>query len=220
MKVNEYEIKENIVFLKVPKKDGSIIDTKINVKDLEKVLEKGVWFAEWNKDFNNYLVQTLSISNIDGKIVKGKQTLHSFILGVNTKAPVIHLNGDTLDNRGSNLQVYNQNAQNDYEIIDKDTISIILRDKYGREKARAIIDKADKNKIITEGYTWVYYMSNGKAYAVANTPEGRIFLHELLIETAEDMVLTHINYNTLDNRKANLKNVSLNENIQNSNSVN
>jgi len=139
IKANEYEVKGNVAFVKLSKKDGTNIDTKIDSNDLNKFLEKGTWFAEWSKDFNNYLVKTLSGSSQDGKYTKEKQTLQSFILGTNTTNPISHINGDTLDNRKCNIKIYDQNAViNDYEVVDAESVYIILRDKYGRKNEKAL----------------------------------------------------------------------------------
>lgn len=210
VKVNEYETKENITFLKVSKKNDSIIDTKIDTADLKMVLDKGTWFAEWNKDFNSYLVQVLNFSTVNGKTLKEKQTLHSFILGTHTKTPIRHLNGDTLDNRRCNIEVYNQNAViNDYEEIDSETVAIILRDKYGRRKERTLIDKEDLDRVLNSGYSWVYYLNQGEHYAIANSSTGRVFLHDFIMNAPEDMITKHITHNSLNNRKSNLANVLL-----------
>lgn len=208
-KSNEYEIKEDVVYLKLNKKDGTIINAKIDTVDLEKVLEKGTWFAEWNKDFNNYLVQNLSDYYVAGKKHTTKQTLHSFILQAHPKAPIRHLNGDTLDNRKSNLEIYTQKIINNYENVNSETIAIILRDKYGKKIAKTLIDKEDLDRVINYGYAWVSFKIKGEPYAVANTPAGRIYLNKFIMNTPEDMITHPINLNTLDNRKSNLKNVPL-----------
>ncbi|WP_341350171.1 hypothetical protein [Clostridium lundense] len=123
-----------------------------------------------------------------------------------------------MDNRKSNLEIYNQNDKiNDYEELDKNTIAIILRDKYGIKKAKSLIDKKDLDRVINKGYTWVYYKSNGKPYAVANSPEGRIYLNRYIMDTPENAITHHINLNTLDNRKCNLENVVKDEDSQNEN---
>ena len=200
-KVNQYEIKGNIAYIKLSKKDGSTIDTKINAEDLTAVLEKGTWFAEWDKNFNNYLVKTLN------KSLKEKQTLHSFLLNTNTKTPIRHLNGDTLDNRRSNIKIYDQNAVvNDYEVVDADSVYIILRDKYGTKNGKVLIDSQDLDKVINSFHSWVYYVQGGEHYAVANTKNGRIYLHNFLMTAPEDMVTKFVTHNTLDCRKSNLKN--------------
>lgn len=209
-KINEYEIKRNIAYIKLSKKDGSTIDTEIDADDLNTVLDKGTWFAEWNKDFNSYLVKTYSHCTVDGKNFKEKQTLQSFILGTNTKTPIRHLNGDTLDNRRCNIKTYDQNAIiNDYEIVDEDSVYIILRDKYGRKNGKVLIDSEDLDKTINSFHSWVYYMHEGEHYAVANTKNGRIYLHNFIMNTPESMITKFITHNTLDCRKSNLKNEAL-----------
>ena len=174
------------------------------------MLNKGVWFAEWHKDFNNYLVQTITDS-IDPKQHGEKQTLHSFILNVSPKAPIRHLNGNTLDNRKSNIQIFDHTALNDYQVTDENTVAIILRDKYGKENGRTFIDKEDLSRVLTKGYTWVLYISKQQPYAIANTPGGRVYLNKFVMDTPEDMNSHPINLNTLDNRKCNLENKVIEE---------
>lgn len=206
---NEYEINGDIVYLKLNKKDGTIINAKIDTVNLEKVLEKGNWFAEWDKDFDNYVVQNLSDYYVAGKKHTAKQTLHSFILNQHPKAPIRHINGDTLDNRKSNLEVYTQKIINNYENVSSETIAIILRNKYGKKIARTLIDKEDLDRVLNYGYAWVCFKIKGEPYAVANTPAGRIYLNRFIMDTPENMITHPINLNTLDNRKSNLKNVPL-----------
>jgi hypothetical protein len=209
-KANEYEVNGKIAYVKLRKKDGTIIDTKIDSDDLNRVLEKGTWFAEWSKDFNNYLVKTLSSSSENGKKTKEKQTLQSFILDTNTKTPIRHISGDTLDNRKCNIKIYDQNAVvNDYEVVDSESVYIILRDKYGRKSEKTLIDKDDLDRVINSLHSWVYYFHEGEHYAVANTKNGRIYLHNFIMNTPEDTVTKYVTHNTLDNRKSNLKNVPI-----------
>lgn len=199
--------------MKLNKKDGTIVNvsTQIDAEDLKAVLEKGIWFAEWNKEFNGYLVQNASEFYKAGRRFTGKQTLQSFLMHVHTKAPIRHLNGDTLDNRKSNLEIYIQKTTNNYEDLYENGIEIILRDKYGKKEAKTFIDKDDFDRVINYGYAWVCHKIKGEPYAVANTPGGRIYLNRFIMNTPEDMITHAINLNTLDNRKANLKNVPLSE---------
>ena len=191
--------------MKISKKDGSLLDAVIDTEDLEKVLSKGVWFAEWHKDFNNYLVQNIT-EPLDPKQHAVKQALHSFILDVSPNAPIRHLNDSTLDNRKSNLQIFDHTAVNDYVVSGENTIAIILRDKYGKENGKTFIDKEDLAKVVTKGYTWVLYILKKEPYAIANTPEGRVYLNRFILDTPEEMISHPINLNTLDNRKSNLEN--------------
>ena len=126
---NKYDVKDDLVILTVLKKNGSELKVKFNIPDLEKIKSAGIWFAEWNKDFNDYIIQSISPTkkNKQGKPLK--QSLQSLILDVSPKAPINFVNGDVLDNRRSNLELVERNTKNSYEIVDTDTIAIILTDK-------------------------------------------------------------------------------------------
>lgn len=198
---NSFEVSKNIAHLELKKKNGSYVTAKIDAEDLQEVLNAGLWFAEWHKDYNSYLAQHYT-KDSNHKI---KQSLQSFILGVNPKTPIKHINGDTLDNRKANLELYNKNTFNDYKELDENTAVIILRDSKGIENGKAIIDRTDLYKVINNGYPWVYYKNNEKPYAVANTPTGRLYLDKFIMGAQEGMDVHHINLNTLDNRRNNLE---------------
>lgn len=134
-----------------------------------------------------------------------KQTIQSVILDVNPKAPIKHLNGNTLDNRKENLELYNKNLKNDCTKIDHETMGIILRDKFGNSKETALISMEDVNKVVKDGYNWVMYKKGTELMVVANTKEGRIRLDELIMNSDETMKIHHINLNPLDNRRKNLE---------------
>lgn len=93
--------------------------------------------------------------------------------------------------------------------MDADSVYIILRDKYGRKSGKTLIDKEDLDRVINSFHSWVYYFHEGEHYAVANTKNGRIFLHNFIMNTPEDMVTKYVTHNTMDNRKSNLKNVPI-----------
>lgn len=165
------------------------------------MLNAGTWFAEWHKDHNSYLAQHY----IEDGGHKGKESLQAFILGVSPKTPIIHINKDTLDNRKSNLQLYNKTSYNEYKELDAETAVIILRDSKGIESGKAIIDKSDLYRVLNNGYPWVYHKKDEKPYAVANTPAGRLYLDQFIMNASEEGTVHHINLNTLDNRKSNLE---------------
>ncbi|WP_224038217.1 hypothetical protein [Clostridium gelidum] len=203
---NTYTTKDNTTEITVLKKDGSELICKVDTFDAERVQKAGTWFAEWHKDFNNYLVQTLITSKVDGKTVSAKQTIQSVILDVSPKAPIKHLNGNTLDNRKENLELYNKNLKNDCTKIDHETMGIILRDKFGNSKDTALISMEDVDDVVKDGYNWVFYKKGTELMVVANTPEGRIRLDELIMSPDETLKVHHINLNPLDNRRKNLEN--------------
>jgi hypothetical protein len=137
--------------------------------------------------------------------VPAKQTIQSVILDVNPKAPIKNLNGNTLDNRKENLELYNRNLKNDCTKIDHETMGIILRDKFGNPKETALISIEDVKKVVKDGYNWVTYKKGTEIMVVANTKDGRIRLDELIMNPDETMKIHHINLNPLDNRRKNLE---------------
>jgi len=203
---NKYTTKGNVTEITVLKKDGSELICKIDTFDAERVQKAGTWFAEWHKDFNNYLVQTLITSKVNGKTVSTKQTVQSVILDVNPKAPIKHLSGNTLDNRKENLELYNKNLKNDCTKIDHETMGIILRDKFGNSKDTALISMEDLNQVVLDGYNWVMHKKGSEHMVVANTADGRIRLDQLIMNPDDTMKVHHINLNPLDNRRKNLEN--------------
>ncbi|MBV4418951.1 hypothetical protein KM800_06335 [Clostridium tyrobutyricum] len=203
---NKYEINGDVTLVSLARKHGSEFTTKIDTEDIEKVKSAGTWFAEWHKDFNNYIVQNISSSNNSNKESKPlKQNLQSFILNTNPKAPIRHINGNTLDNRKCNLEIVKRNTKNDYKIVNKNTIAVLLRDKYGRIVSEALISKQDLDKVINDNYSWIKYKVNGDICVIANTPDGRIQLDKVIMNSNDNAIIHHINLNPLDNRRNNLE---------------
>ncbi|WP_297633988.1 hypothetical protein [uncultured Clostridium sp.] len=186
-------------------KKGKEFEVKIDSTDIEKVKAEGIWFAEWNKDFNNYLVTNIHSSKQNKKGKSLKQILQNIILNEDINAPIVHINGDTLDNRSENLEVFNRNAINETEAVDKNTIAIILKDKFGNKVSKALISKEDLDTVVNDNYTWVSHKLYGEISVIANTPEGRIQLPILLMNPSKDEYVHHINLNPLDNRRNNLE---------------
>lgn len=127
---------------------------------------------------------------------------------VNPKAPIRYINGDTLDNRKCNLEIFNQNTINKYEEKDG-VISIILKDKYGKKRRGCINFSRRLKFLINDKYSWVLHKTHNKLSVVANTPEGRIHLENIIMPAVENHKINHINNNPLDNRRENLKLVPL-----------
>jgi hypothetical protein len=198
---NTYNIQDNVALITVLKKNGDQLVAKIDAEDVEKVQSMGTWFAEWHKDFNSYLVQ-----NINEKAKNVKQSLQSVIMGTNSKTPIKHINGDTLDNRKSNLEIVQRNLKNDYKVINENDVAVMLKDKYGKIHEQALISKEDLHSVVSDEYSWVYYKNNGKISVVANTPNGRVYLDQFIMKPGENMIVHHINLNPLDNRRSNLEN--------------
>lgn len=203
---NRYEIDGDTTLITILTKKNKELVAKIDTKNLEKVQEMGTWFGEWNKDFNSYLAQNLTITKNGKKIKSTKINLQSLILGTNNDAPIKHINGDVLDNRRCNLEIVDKNAKNDYEEVDENTIAVILRDRYARVQAKALISKADLDRVVNDDYTWTYFKGSKQPKVIAHTPQGKIYLDTYLMNPSETMRTHHINLNPLDNRRSNLEN--------------
>jgi hypothetical protein len=82
-----------------------------------------------------------------------------------------------------------------------------------------MIDAEDFEKVKNLGYTWHYYQGNGYPYIVNTVVDNgirkRIYLHRVVNNCPDDLVVDHINHDTLDNRKSNLRNVNISANQQN-----
>ena len=97
------------------------------------------------------------------------------------------------------------------EIVIYDTYAeIIIYDRKGNEKARALIDIEDVDKV--KIYKWSL---NGRGYVMCRINGKRISLHRFIMNCPENMVVDHINHNKLDNRKCNLRICTQSQNTMN-----
>lgn len=94
----------------------------------------------------------------------------------------------------------------------------IISKKYGRIYFK--IDEDDYNKIINEGFK--ISISNYtkkhpylKLYKKINNKKTYILLHRFITKCPKDKVVDHINHDTLDNRKSNLRICTPRENSEN-----
>lgn len=103
--------------------------------------------------------------------------------------------GESLSPRNNDIILYDNYAE------------VIIKNKKGEEKARVLIGLDDVEKI--SGYRW-NINKNGYAF---NKTVG--LMHRFITDCPEGMVVDHINHNTLDNRKCNLRICAQADNIKN-----
>lgn len=98
---------------------------------------------------------------------------------------------------------------NRYEIKDDYVIVYTEKDEF------FYIDLEDLEKI--KKYYWLIHPCKGMKYVISTTKNRKeiIKLHRLLLNVKDDNVVDHINHNTLDNRKKNLRIVTQKENSLN-----
>jgi hypothetical protein len=77
-----------------------------------------------------------------------------------------------------------------------------------------LIDRADFKKI--KKYTWcVNYHNSKKIYIYTRIKNKMVYLHRFILnETNPKIIIDHINYNGLDNRKCNLRKCTCRQNIR------
>lgn len=205
---NKYETQGSVTLITILKKNNAELVAKIDTEDLEKVQAMGTWFAEWNKDFNNYLAQNLTINKENKKIKSTKRNIQAVILDTASSAPIRHINGDTLDNRKCNLELVDRKEKNEYEVIDDETIAVILKDRYGKAQAKALVSFKDLDRVINKRYTWIYHKGHKQPQVIAHTPNGKVHMEDVIMKPGTDERVHHINLNPLDNRRKNLENKS------------
>lgn len=108
-------------------------------------------------------------------------------------------------------KILKRTSRDPNEFIKKENYTeIILYDKNQREKARAIIDTEDIDKV--QKYKW---HCDKLGYVISDTNKKGTRLHRLLTNCPRGKVVDHINGNPLDNRKENLRICTQKENTFN-----
>lgn len=112
--------------------------------------------------------------------------------------------------------------KNDY-IIDGDVVKIILNRRYGKSDMETLIDLEDLDKVnrYNGKFSVPLTRKNGKYYAKINIYEEDkhylLRLHRIVmgVEDSKYPMVDHINGDTLDNRKSNLRLVTNSKNLKN-----
>lgn len=112
--------------------------------------------------------------------------------------------------RNGMITNYTIHRKNNY-IVENNVATLELYDKKGNIAEHTIIDKEDLDRVLQ--YKW-YYTSYGYATTTLKNHKN-LFLHRYITKCPRNKVVDHINHNTLDNRKCNLKVCSQLENMQN-----
>jgi len=89
----------------------------------------------------------------------------------------------------------------------------VRKDKYGKHQAKALISPSDLDKLVNDEYTWVYHKGYRQPQVIAHTPNGKAKMENVIMNPSDDERVHHINLNPLDNRRKNLENQKIEEEI-------
>lgn len=156
------------------------------------------WHASPNKMGDYY---AMSIDG-DGRTVY----MHRLIMAAPKGKIVAHRNSDTLDNRRENLRVGGDQAIH----VSGDIAEIELS-----KGLFALVDPVDIPLVAQ--YQWYAFPNRmGGYYAALRTKEsGTLYMHRLIMDAPKGKVVDHLNHDTLDNRRVNLRVGGQRENLQN-----
>lgn len=105
-------------------------------------------------------------------------------------------------------EILDRSIKDPNDIVEyEDHAEIVMYSKQHEETGRAIIDLDDVDKV--RGYKWGLRKTG---YVISG---GGIFLHRLIMNPQDDMVIDHINHDPLDNRKSNLRICTQQQNMMN-----
>ena len=104
--------------------------------------------------------------------------------------------------------------------VQGDLAFLEITDVHGQKVAESVMDAADAARVLATSPRWMIGQAGGKKYVRATIhQDGKnacVYLHRLIADAPAGMVVDHINGETLDNRRVNLRVATIAQNIQNS----
>ena len=199
-KAAAYDIENDTVQMKIYSKKGKEIQACIDPQELGRVKDAGGWYAQWDTDHYNVLTRTEE----NGRPIK--LSLEAFILQTGKNAPITHLNGNVLDFRKCNLEIFERKNRNLYFLEEGDTAKLQLLDRTGRLDAEVLLGNAEALKLREAGHIWTFKRkNNGQPLISACIGDGQVSLQRFLTGCPAEKYVHFINLNPLDCRPQNLE---------------
>ena len=99
---NSYRVEDDLVYIELRRKDGSVVETITNLDFLPKLLDYDICWSYLDKGKKTpYVVGRKYVGNKKAKTIQ----FHRFILDAPPNMVVHHINGNGLDNRKENLEI-------------------------------------------------------------------------------------------------------------------
>ncbi len=197
---NRYENRGDVTAMYMRATGGSIVEVLIDTEDVDRVSQ-----YTWHMQMHG---------RTPGRIYDPDQVLqlHKFVVESPPLATVKARNGNYSDCRKSNLR---RCDVQEYEIRG-DTTALIMYRNDG-STVESLIDTADLAIALSSPMPWHVdqrgRVTNGDGRR--RVDYGTTHLHRYLMQPPDGLVVDHINGNSLDNRRANLRIVTQAQNMQN-----
>jgi len=104
---NRYKINEDFVIIYLDRKDGSVLETVIDIADFDKILGyKYKWYAKYDPNTNGYYVYSTVYNGSPKRGFKNTTVkLNKYILDYTGSQEIDHIDHNTLNNRKHNLRI-------------------------------------------------------------------------------------------------------------------
>jgi len=221
---NEYNTRDQQFSELIIYNDEGNIKQKILIdsEDVERAINKGRWYSQKHQDFQQEIVMAKLYEDNTVSTPTGTLLLHRFITSeYDSKKQVYFKNGNTYDCRKSNILIRGEigSWHNNPLFLRKDNYGEYYEfDIYSNDQIFTV--KFDKNdyKKIAKGYSWQITSSSSYSYSryVLYNNNNRInYMHRIIMNTKDGEIVDHIDHDTTNNRKYNLKICNVSENMMN-----
>jgi hypothetical protein len=182
---------------------------EVLIDDSDHHLTAMKWFIWTARSDYSYVVR---------KVNRSHRPMHRDVVGAKRGEFVYHINGNTFDNRRENLKVVDG--------LDRDRVVGFFANERAQPTVallgypshiqlpcgrRVVVDHEYVQKLSQVKWFW------GRGYARTSRVRGKpsVFMHRAIMGASDGEIVDHVNGDTLDNRKQNLRFVTASQNARN-----
>lgn len=200
-KPHQIDITGDIAKLTAYNKKGNPVVALFDAADIEKVRTFANWRAVWDSKFDTAVIESKDFANKHAV----RTPVAAAIMQCSPNAPIHYINGNVLDNRQSNLKIYDlKSEKNEFTVMD-DIATVVTKNRCGVVTGEFLIDRTDLDLVVNQNHIWLKKRrSSGQPYVV--NIDGLLLGHYLFGD--ETGIIAYKNLDPLDNRR---ENISLSE---------